>query len=259
MRPLKALYTGSPALGIHQRKEAVYMLKQELIKRSPLRILEQSTHGGLGRGNIGVIASPKGVGKTACLVNISLDTMLQGKQVLHISFSEDAHHIISWYENIFRELSSCFGLDRASDIFDECRKNRIIMHFAQAGMQITAIEKSIETLITNSHFNAQTIIIDGYNFKKSSSDDMLEFKRFAEKLDCELWFSASVPEGNGGFDGSSVPQVLEPFINELAIIICLQPHDRFIRINLIKDHATMVRSDLHLKLDPGLLLITEQK
>jgi len=149
------------------------MLKQELIKRSPLRILEQSTRGGLGKGNIGAIASRKGVGKTACLVNISLDTMLQGKHIIHISFSEDAHHIISWYENIFRELASSFGLDKASDIFDECRKNRVIMHFAQAGMQITAIEKSIITLIESSHFDAQTIIIDGYNFSKSTSDDML--------------------------------------------------------------------------------------
>ena len=47
------------------------MVKAELIKRSPLRVFEQSIHGGLGRGNIGVLASPKGVGKTACLVHIT--------------------------------------------------------------------------------------------------------------------------------------------------------------------------------------------
>ncbi len=45
------------------------MVKSELINRSPLRILEKSIQGGVGKGNIGVIASRKGVGKTACLVH----------------------------------------------------------------------------------------------------------------------------------------------------------------------------------------------
>jgi len=35
------------------------MIKQELISKSPLRILEKSIHGGVGIGNIGVIASAK--------------------------------------------------------------------------------------------------------------------------------------------------------------------------------------------------------
>ena len=47
------------------------MVRAELIKRSPLRILERSMHGGLGAGNIGILASRKGVGKTACLVHIA--------------------------------------------------------------------------------------------------------------------------------------------------------------------------------------------
>ncbi len=53
------------------------MVKSELINRSPLRILEKSIQGGVGKGNIGVIASRKGVGKTACLVHIATDNFLE--------------------------------------------------------------------------------------------------------------------------------------------------------------------------------------
>jgi len=49
------------------------MIMEDLISRSPLRILENSIHGGLGKGNIGVLASRKGVGKTACLVHIATE------------------------------------------------------------------------------------------------------------------------------------------------------------------------------------------
>ena len=39
--------------------------RKQLNKRSPLRVFERSLHGGLGKGNIGVVTSRKGVGKTA--------------------------------------------------------------------------------------------------------------------------------------------------------------------------------------------------
>jgi archaellum biogenesis ATPase FlaH len=56
------------------------MVKQELIQRSPVRIFEKSIHGGLKSGGLGVIASRKGVGKTAVLVQIALDKLMQGKR-----------------------------------------------------------------------------------------------------------------------------------------------------------------------------------
>ena len=58
------------------------MIKTELIKRSPLRILEKSIHGGLGPGNLGILASRKGIGKTACLVHIGIDKLFQDKPVM---------------------------------------------------------------------------------------------------------------------------------------------------------------------------------
>jgi hypothetical protein len=44
------------------------MHRKDLNERSPLRLLEKSIHGGLGRGNIGVVAARRGLGKSAVLV-----------------------------------------------------------------------------------------------------------------------------------------------------------------------------------------------
>ena len=79
------------------------MIKHEIITRSPLRILEKSTHGGVGKGNIGVIASRRAPKKTACLVHIATDQLFQGKNLIHVSFSADTAHIVSWYEHIFEK------------------------------------------------------------------------------------------------------------------------------------------------------------
>ena len=77
------------------------MLKEEFIQKSPVRIFEKSIEGGLHSGNIGVLASKKGIGKTSVLVQIALDKLMQGEKVIHVSFNAQNSYIISCYENIF--------------------------------------------------------------------------------------------------------------------------------------------------------------
>jgi hypothetical protein len=54
------------------------MVKKELITRSPLRILEKSTSGGVGKGNIGIITARKVLVKQHALFT-SLLTAFSGK------------------------------------------------------------------------------------------------------------------------------------------------------------------------------------
>ncbi|MDD3671488.1 MAG: hypothetical protein PHR01_09445, partial [Sphaerochaetaceae bacterium] len=59
---------------------------QELNALSPLRAFDQSLNGGLGKGNLGVLVSRHGIGKTACLVHLSTDKLFRNEHVIHVSF-----------------------------------------------------------------------------------------------------------------------------------------------------------------------------
>ena len=48
------------------------MQRKFLNARSPLRLLEKNLHGGLGRGNLGVVLAGHGVGKTSFLVGVAV-------------------------------------------------------------------------------------------------------------------------------------------------------------------------------------------
>jgi len=148
------------------------MVKAELIERSPLRALEKSIHGGLGSGNIGVLASPKGVGKTACLVHIATDKLFQEKHVIHVSYSSRVDYIINWYEDIFKEIAKKRESKSAIEIQDEVIKNRVIMNFKQEGARTEQVLKSVEAMIVYGKFTADTVIVDGYDFLQSSKDDL---------------------------------------------------------------------------------------
>ncbi len=232
------------------------MVKKELIKRSPLRILEKSTRGGVGRGNIGVIAARKGIGKTACLVHIATDQLFQGRHVIHVSYSGNIRHIVQWYEDIFQEISRRYKLDCAMDVHDDIIRNRLVMNFEQKNVTVAKIEKNIQTLIEKGNFKVETIVVDGYDFNQATPKEFGEFRRFARDNGFELWFSATVKDDPVG--AKRVPPVLAQYMGDIAILICLQPRGEVIHLNLVKDHDAEMVSDLHLKLDPRILLIAEE-
>lgn len=233
------------------------MIRTERNKRSPLRILERSIHGGLGKGNIGVIAARKGVGKTACLVHIATDQLFRDKNVIHVSFAADTSHIIAWYEDIFNEIAKKFNLESAMEVHDEIIKNRIIMNFNQNGVKTEQITNSIKSMIVNGNFSANTIVIDGYDFRKCTSNDIEQIKSFAAELGLEIWFSASMKEGDDICDEKGIPEMLKPFQDLIAILICIKSQEGHVHLQLVKDHEIYPDSDLHLILDPKSLLIVE--
>ena len=61
------------------------MLKQDLILRNPLRLLGKENEDIIRPGNFGAVLARHGVGKTAMVIQLSLNSLLQQKNVLHIS------------------------------------------------------------------------------------------------------------------------------------------------------------------------------
>ena len=237
------------------------MINKELIARSPLRILEKSTQGGAKQGNISMIAARKGTGKTACLVHIATDQLIQGKNLIHVSFAANTSHIASWYDSIFSEIARRNNVSNAAEIQDQLTKNRVIMNFKQDGVTVNQVISSVKSMIKDGGFNANVVIIDGYDFKRANKDEFAGFKKFAEELQIQLWFSATTHRDDPAKDEKGVPMILSPFMDSIAILIVMEPSDGFVHLNLVKDHDKYPpRDSLRLRLDPeDMLLIAKEK
>ncbi len=233
------------------------MLQEELVSRSPFRILDKTIHGGLGTGNLGVIASRKGVGKTACLVHLATDRLLQKKHVVHVSYASRTDHIVSWYEDIFQEIARNRKLDNAMQVHDEIIRNRVLMNFNQEGTSVTAVLKSVGTLMSEGSFDAEVLVVDGFDFAMASAAELHPFREFAAEHGVTVWFSATVRREDPPADDRGVPQVLLPYIDDIEVLVTLAPAGQQVKLNLIKDHDRFVTEDLHLHLDPKTLLIAE--
>lgn len=234
------------------------MIKPELVARSPLRILEKSIHGGLGKGNVGVLAARKGVGKTACLVHLATDKLLQDKPVIHVSYASRVDHIITWYEDIFKEIAKAPRMAAALELYDELVKRRVIMNFRQDGAKTEQVLRSLESMIVHGHFAAEAVIVDGLDFCSAGRDDLRLFKEFAARLGLEVWLSASLKGEEPLFDGRGVPVMLEACLDTIDVLISLVHHGDHVHFNLVKDHDRLAPKDLGLKLDPTTLLIARE-
>jgi hypothetical protein len=132
------------------------------------------------------------------------------------------------------------------------------MNFRQDGVSADQVQRSIRSMIRDGNFNANAIFIDGYDFSKSTVAEFASFGRFAQDAGLEIWFSASVQKYAPVSENSGIPIFLEAYLPAIAILINLEPCGNFMHLRLIKDHEVIPMTDLHLKLDPQILLIAEE-
>ncbi|MBN2206398.1 MAG: hypothetical protein JW742_03250 [Candidatus Aminicenantes bacterium] len=230
-------------------------VQTEFARRSPIRTMERHIHDGLGKGQIGVLASPKGVGKTACLVQIATDKLFQDKPVIHVSYASRVDYIITWYEDVFREIAGALRTEAPLEVHDDVVKNRVIMNFKQEGTRTEQVLKSLEAMITMGRFAADSVIVDGYDFSLSSPADLAKFREFAGRLGLEIWFSASLRGEGSLYDASGAPLLLQDFLASIDVLITLHAEPDHVRLRVVKDRNHPAAGDLPLKLDPKTLLI----
>ncbi|MEM5947052.1 hypothetical protein WKV44_00685 [Spirochaetia bacterium 38H-sp] len=234
------------------------MVKSLLVKRSPLRILSKSIHGGLKPGEIGIIAGKKGIGKTACLVHIATDKLFQDKHVIHISYANSVQHLLSWYEDIFREISKKRNLEDAMDVHEEIIRNRVILNFHKDGARTEHVISTLKALKQDGAFKVDQVVIDGLDASVLKKEDIEKFKQGAKELGISIWFSISTESSEPTPDSDGFPVELTQVKELTDILLYLIPQNNHISIHLLKDREAYKDIDLHLILEPNTLLVVEE-
>lgn len=260
------------------------MYRKEVNDRSPMRIFERSIHGGLGLGNLGVIFSPPGVGKSALLVQLALDDLMRGRKVLHVSFDSAVDRVRSFYDEIFHELALAYQLSQPQEVRLEVERNRMIVSHLRRGavpgssphLSVAAaspddvldkLAASVAFLSENAGFEPHTLVLDGFEFEGATTLDMARLRRLARDYQVEVWLTArslgedarSLGEDELGEQAKGLPAALERVIAELQVVVSLVPEAEAVRLSLVKDHDNPDVSALELWLHPGTLRLMDSE
>lgn len=231
---------------------------QELTKVSPIRVFDEAINGGLGRGNLGVLVSRHGVGKTACLVHIATDKLFRGENVIHVSFSGNVEHVINWYKEVFREISELQSLDDAAMVYNSILANRVVMNFSQDQVSIDKVLGSLKSLIQQGSFKADAILFDGYKLTLADEEDIIKIKKFAEEMKLEVWFSVSPVRSDVKYDQYGVPDSLLKYYDLIDVLVALRYQDDIDKVimTVVRSHHETIEKPMQVNLDPKTMLIS---
>lgn len=229
------------------------MMRNDLIQKNPLRCLEQEDGSLLPPGGLGVVLSPAGVGKTAFMVQIAIDTMLHEKKILHISLNDSIDKITLWYRELFLNLAGHHQFERADDTWQSILPWRFIMTFKVARFSVPILEERLSDLMEQDIFQPSLLIIDALAFTDSDIPSIEELKNMVGRRGMSLWVT-----GNSHRDDErrpdGIPVRLSPVLDLVDRIIELTPGETGISVAALKG-LPGEPADTGLYLDPATMLI----
>ncbi|MBC2694627.1 MAG: cytoplasmic protein [Desulfobacteraceae bacterium] len=229
------------------------MLKNELIFRNPLRLMEHETEDILQSGGFGAVLARAGLGKTAILVQLALDSLLRSRNVLHISLDDSVKKVCLWYEEVFRNIADQYNIGQIEHLWESIVSHRLIMTFKVDSFSVPKLEERLTDLIEQNIFLPQAILIDGLPFDKDIIKPLTELKKLAESRLMHVWFTVRTHRyDKPGPDG--MPDSLLHLADLFDVIIQLQPEGKEIHVKALKGGPAACDYP-ELLLDPSTMLI----
>ena len=232
------------------------MQKEDLIKKNPLRVLSPLSTESLPDHRMGLIMARAGLGKTAILVQIALDSMLRGHKVLHVSIGEGLEKAKAWYEDIYKYIVESFQLDNAPEVEDELMRSRMIMTFKESAFSRLKLEERLNDLVYQNIFRPDIVVVDGFDFAEADYVSVMDLKEMMAAMNVQGWFSALRHRNDNRKSITGVPAPCHEMDGLFDTIILLQPEKDSILLNIIKDEYDSAAGKI-LNLDPSTMMVKE--
>lgn len=174
---------------------------------NPIRLLGKEPAVHFPQGGFGAVLARAGVGKTAVLVQIGINGLLEAKNVLHVSLNEPVRKVCLWYEEVFSNVAERFGVSDASEVWETLVPHRFIMTFSAGGFTVPLLSQRVSDLVEQGIFSPEIVLLDGLNFDADVLKTLEELREFARANDLRIWFA--VRTHRAGSDPTAA--ILKPY------------------------------------------------
>ncbi|MCK5070431.1 MAG: hypothetical protein KAR01_07805 [Desulfocapsa sp.] len=234
------------------------MGKEDLVSNNPLRALGLEKEDGSDGRRVGLVMARAGLGKTAILVQIAMDSMLRDSNVLHVAIGEGLEKTKTWYDDILALMNQEQNVDNFQQIVADVMQKRMIMTFKENSFSAATLEERMEDLSQQGIFKADCLVIDGFDFTEAESATALnELKGFMEKNDLKMiWFSAVSHRDDDRVSANGIPAPCHEVDDAFDTVLLISPEDGDIKLKTLKcSEACSVDAGKSLSLDPATMLI----
>ncbi|MDM8516986.1 AAA family ATPase [Desulfobacterales bacterium HSG16] len=230
------------------------MLRKDLIYRNPLRVMGDRSDDILPEGGFGAVLARAGLGKTALLVQLALDSLLQNKHVLHISLDDPVKKVCLWYEEVFKNISIQYDVKQMNELWESILPGRLIMTFNVDSFSVPKLDERLTDLTEQNIIHPKMMLIDGLPFAETDRKTLEDLKALAKSHGMHVWFTVTTHRHEAS-DGNGMPHPLSDVEDLFEVAFQLQPDGKQIHVAALK--GGMASAAPTLLLDPSTMLINE--
>ena len=120
------------------------------VQPTPWEVINELTDGGLGKGELGVMVAPAGIGKSWALMNVGAHLVKQGKTVVHYTLELNEAYVGLRYDSVITGIANQNLKHYQEDIKAQLSKLKgelIIKHYPTKSVSVMGIRAHVEKCI----------------------------------------------------------------------------------------------------------------
>jgi len=142
--------------------DARYTEAVRFVQETPWEVINELTDGGLGKGELGVMVAPAGIGKSWALMNVGAHLVKQGKTVVHYTLELNEAYVGLRYDSVITGIANQNLKHYQEDIKEQLSKLKgelIIKHYPTKSVSVMGIRAHVEKCIMQDK-KPDVIIVD---------------------------------------------------------------------------------------------------
>jgi len=149
----------------HDYNNEIEIRYQESV-RNPVttgwEVIDDLADGGLGKGELGVMVAPAGIGKSWALVNVGANAVKAGLSVVHYTLELNEHYVGMRYDSVFTGIANQdlrYHQDKIKKVVDELPGSLTVKYYPTKGAGINTLAAHLERCRVNDK-KPDLIIVD---------------------------------------------------------------------------------------------------
>jgi hypothetical protein len=198
------------------------------------QIIKKTLGKGLNPGEMGIVLSGAGGGKTACLTHMALEQLLNGLTVLHVCIDEKVETIKVWYQELLKNVCAAQPALNYKQLQQQLEPMRFILAYLKDAFSPEKLEQSYQNLKEQAQFKPSLVIMDGLDFDRVTRPTIEALQLFSQKHQVPMWMSARTHRHITTTNDRGVPYPCHEMDDLFRAIILLEPGQEANRLVVIK-------------------------
>ena len=121
------------------------------VQPTPWEVINELTDGGLGKGELGVMVAPAGIGKSWALMNIGADAVKKGKTVLHYTLELNEAYVGLRYDSVITGIANQnlkYHKDDVQSEMDKLKGDLVIKYYPTKSASVNTLSAHLKRITT---------------------------------------------------------------------------------------------------------------